>query len=311
MKRQSTWIFLAVLMLAGWSMALVAVDEVGAERAPGLSGRVQAQRLQGSVLDSDVEYHVYLPEAYDDEPERRFPVVYWLHGTGGTSQGASAAIAKQFDAAIGTGKVPAMIVVFPDGRRQSMWVDSRDGRVPMEAFIVRELVPHVDASLRTIGSSRGRIIEGGSMGGYGAARLGFRHPELFGAVSMLSAGPLQEELDVQDAPVTGTAHAQAVLDQVYGGDPDHFRAQSPWVLATQVDAGARDRIVLRQIVGEHDEVLDHNRRFSKHLTALGIPHTYEVLPGVGHSPSELFTALGKSDRYWAFFREFFAGLDGV
>jgi enterochelin esterase-like enzyme len=311
MKRHSMLNLLGMLVLAVWSMALLAAEQAGAEAAPGLSARVQPQVLQSSVLDSQVGYHVYLPEAYEAEPRRRFPVVYWLHGTGGSSQAASGAVSKLFDSAIRAGKVPALILVFPEGRSRSMWVDSKDGRTPMETFVVRELVPHVDASLRTIASSRGRIVEGGSMGGYGAARLGFRYPNTFGAVSMLSAGPLQEKLDVDDAPVTGTAHAQLVLDEAFGGDLAHFRAQSPWALAEGIDPALRGTLVLRQIVGEHDEVLEHNRRFSEHLTALGIPHSYEVLPGVGHSPRELFVALGQSERYWQFFREFLAGLDGT
>ncbi|MFK7957350.1 MAG: hypothetical protein AB8B96_14730 [Lysobacterales bacterium] len=150
----------------------------------------------------------------------------------------------------------------------------------------------------------GRIIEGGSMGVYGAARLGFTYPHIFGAVSMLSAGPLQEILKSSEAPIVGSANAQQVLDQTYGGDPEYFRALSPWELAKQYAAGSNNTLMLRIVVGINDPVHDYNQRFSEHLETLKISHTYQVLPNVGHSPQQLFAALSKSDEYWLFFRQY-------
>lgn len=273
-----------------------------AERPQGTTfvAHAQARTFSSQAMASSMGYYVYLPEAYDADKARRFPVVYWLHGSGGFPPGLINMLSGRFDAAIRAGKAPAMLVVFPDGLGQSMWVDAKDGSVPMESIVVHELVPHIDAEFRTVATAQGRIVEGGSMGGYGAARLGFKYPELFGAVSMLNAGPLQEVLDVHDAPLAGASGAQAVLDRVYGGDNDYFRAQSPWVLAEENAAAIRGRVHLRQVVGDEDPMLDNNRRFSEHLTNLRIPHTFETLPGVGHSPRSMFAALG--DNYWEFFR---------
>lgn len=277
---------------------------------PTLRSLAHQQTLKSEAMDSELTYHLYLPEAYETEPEQRFPVVYWLHGSGGSSQIASSVVSRLFDSAIGGGRVPPMLVVFPDGLRQSMWVNSKDGKVPMEDVLVRELLPHIDAEFRTVAAARGRIVEGGSMGGYGAVRLAFKFPELFGAVSMLSAGPLQEVLRVEDAPIVGAKGAQVVLDRVYGGDLDYFRTQSPWVLAEQNAAAIRDKVVVRQIVGEQDGVLKHNQMFSRRLTELGIDHTFEVLEGVGHTPRDLFAALAESESYWAFFRTALDGAQG-
>lgn len=302
MNMQSTRLLralLALLLCCALSMALAqAATSVPERDGP----RVEQRMFPSEAMDAAIGYHVYLPEAYIGNPARAFPVVYWLHGSGGFPPGVINMLAGRFDSAIRAGTVPAMLVVFSNGLGESMWVDSKDGRVPMESIVVRELVPHIDAEFRTVASAEGRIVEGGSMGGYGAARLGFKYPEMFGAVSMLNPGPMQEVLDVDDAPIAGASKAQAVLDRVYGGDVAYFRSQSPWVLAEQNATAIRGRVRVRLIVGAEDPSLENNRRFSEHLTDLGIAHAFEVLPGVGHSPRSLFPALG--DGYWEFFRRF-------
>ncbi|MEO1576430.1 MAG: alpha/beta hydrolase-fold protein [Pseudomonadota bacterium] len=182
--------------------------------------------LQSKTLDRAVTFHLYLPPGYEASGER-YPTVYWLHGSNGNSAMASRIVSGLFHRAMVSGNIPPAIVVFPDGMRQSMWVDSADGRVRMESFLVNDLLPHIDSAYRTRATPDARVVEGGSMGGYGAARLGLKYPERFGAVSMLSAGPLQPVLDPENAPIVGRKNAQQVLDTVYNGDPDVFHAQSP------------------------------------------------------------------------------------
>ena len=138
-------------------------------RAP----RVEFHTFDSAAAKAKVSYHLYTPEAYDTEKEQRFPVLYWLHGTGGGRAGI-APLSAFFDRAIREGKIPPMLIVFPNGLATSMWCDSKDGSVPMETVVVKELVPHVDATFRTVAAREGRLIEGFSMGGYGAARLGLQ-----------------------------------------------------------------------------------------------------------------------------------------
>ena len=146
--------------------------------------RVQFRTFDSAAAKGQVSYHLYTPAAYDREPQRRFPVVYWLHGSGGGLSGIPP-LAAHFDAAIEAGKTPPFLVVFVNGLINGMYVDWRDGSVPLETVIIKELVPHIDTTFRTIASREGRMLDGFSLGGYGAARLGFKHPELFRAVSML------------------------------------------------------------------------------------------------------------------------------
>jgi hypothetical protein len=86
-------------------------------------------------------------------------------------------LAAYFDPAIRAGKVPPMLIVFPNGLPNGMWCDSKDGRTLMETMLVKELIPHIDVTFRTPAARDGRIIEGFSVGGYGAARLGRKYHE--------------------------------------------------------------------------------------------------------------------------------------
>jgi enterochelin esterase-like enzyme len=268
--------------------------------------RVQRRLFASSAAGTQVSCFIYTPEIYDREPERRFPVLYWLHGGGGSQGRASvshvAPMARRFDAAIQSGKIPPFLVVFPNGMH-SLWMDSKDGRIPMETVLVRELLPYVDAHFRTQAAREGRLIEGFSMGGYGAARLGFKYPDLFAHVSILAGGPLQPEF--VSAPRVNERMRLQVLGEIFGGDLAFFRAQSPWQLAEENAARLRQGSALRVVIGDSDEMLSVTREFQEHLQRLQIPHNYRELPGIPHNPSQMFDALGEDG--WAFYRQIFDG----
>jgi poly(3-hydroxybutyrate) depolymerase len=261
-------------------------------RGPGLVQHVYPSPAAGT----EVSYHVYLPPGYGDDPAQRFPVVYWLHGSGGGIAGITP-VATLFDAAIARGAIPPVLVVFPNGLPNGMWCDAVAGP-PVESVLVREIVPRVDRLFRTIAAREGRIVEGFSMGGYGALRLGFVHRELFGAASSLAGGPLQREFVA--APRVNEERREQVLRQVYGGDLAVFRRQSPWQLAIDHAAALRAGTRIRVVVGSSDETLPANRELHGHLVELGIPHDYVELDGVRHDPLQLLEALG--ERFWQFHR---------
>lgn len=273
--------------------------------SPWVTPVINAPRVSFHTFDSPaartkVSYHLYTPAAYDRDPNRRFPVVYWLHGSGGGLPGIRA-LAARFDAAIEAGRAPPCLVVFVNGLPEGMYVDSKDGATPVESVIVKDLLPHVDATHRTVATREGRVLEGFSMGGYGAARLGFKFPALFGAVSMMGAGPMQEEL-VQP-PRAGRQRAAEVLAKVFGGDQAYFRAASPRTLAQQNAVLIGAGVLVRQVIGGADETFANNAAFHEHMTRLKIPHEWIVLPGVGHDAPRVLDALGTSN--WAFYRRAF------
>lgn len=273
-----------------------------------VTGAVPAPRVTHHVFASaatkgNVSFHLYRPATYADET-RRFPVVYWLHGSGGGLPGIPV-VARRFDAAIAAGKLPPCLVVFVNGLEMGMYVDWADGSAPVESMIIRDLLPHVDATYRTIAQREGRLLDGFSMGGYGAARLGFKYPELFRAVSLVGAGPLQFEL--KSTPRASRLQAEELLRRVYGGEQAVFLEVSPRRLAERNAKKLARESLVRMVIGEKDETFANNEAFRRHLEALGIPHGWTVVPGVGHDPERVFEALG--DANWEFYRKAF-GVDG-
>lgn len=138
---------------------------------------------------------IYLPPSYSRAPSRRYPVLYFLHGFDADDRalikGAyqNLNIRISMDSLIRAGAVNEMIVVMPNARNAyngSFYTNS-----PVTGnwaqFIFRDLVNYVDRKYRTIRSPKARGIGGHSMGGYGALRIGMRHPEIFSAVYALSA----------------------------------------------------------------------------------------------------------------------------
>ncbi|MFJ1796612.1 alpha/beta hydrolase [Kitasatospora griseola] len=127
---------------------------------------------------------ILLPSDYAAEPDRRWPVTYFLHGAGGTVDDASAAPALHSD---------SMITVVPDGGLKGWyenWVMQRTalGAADWQTFHTEQVVPFVDANLRTLADRSHRAVVGLSMGGYGALHYAEARPDLFGHVASLSGG---------------------------------------------------------------------------------------------------------------------------
>lgn len=160
--------------------------------------------LEGESADRDVV--VYLPPGYAADTARRYPVVYALHGYGLTADGFAGLLQtpQTAEGAFAAG-APGMIVVVPDtqtlhnGSMYSSSVTIGD----WEGFITRDLVGYVDAHYRTLPDRLSRGLAGHSMGGYGVARLGMKHPETYGALYIMSPCCLS----ARDAPPPETGAA--------------------------------------------------------------------------------------------------------
>ena len=290
-------IFLAVLL----SLVPVNAAEPPQWRTPVVEGpQISYHTFISQSADAEVSYHLYTPKVYAEDPQRRFPVVYWLHGSGGGLQGIFP-LTRYVDAAIDAGQVPPFLVVFVNGLPLGMYVDWKDGSAPIESIIMNELIPHIDATYRTIAGREGRLLDGFSMGGYGAARLGFKYPETFGAVSIMGGGPLQETLT--RTPRASFKQVDELMREVYGGKQENFRAVSPRRHAADNAAVIARHSLVRVVIGSRDNLFDNNLDFHKYLVGLGITHDWVVVEGIGHDPLGLLRAMG--DRHWAFYREAF------
>lgn len=149
---------------------------------------------------------VYLPPSYSSHPERRYPVLYFLHGFDADDraiiQGAyqNLNIRVSMDSMVHTGRAREMIVVMPSARNayDGSFYTNSPVTGNWEDFVARDLVRYVDRKYRTIRNRKARGIAGHSMGGYGALYVAMRHPETFGAVYSLSAYGLGFDVRASD-----------------------------------------------------------------------------------------------------------------
>jgi len=269
---------------------------------PVTAPRVQYRTFQSAAAGTSVSFHIYTPPTYDLQPLRRFPVLYWLHGAGSTTAGIGP-MTGWFSNAMALGLLPPMVIVYPNGTPYGMYCDAADGSTPIETVIINELIPHVDANFRTIAAQSGRILEGFSMGGYGTGRLGIRHSGLFCGISMLAAAPLQVDFPnaPPDAPIP-PARRDMIFKDVWNSDPALVLAANPWTLAAvHAPALTANDVLIRITIGGDDSGLAPNIDFHNRLTGLGIPHTFNMYPGVGHQTIPLLSAIGPSN--WSFYRD--------
>ena len=141
--------------------------------------------IESASMRRAVGFNIYLPPQYEKEPNRRFPVVYFLHGSTGT-EGSDAGLARYVDAAISAGRIAPVIYVFPNGGADSYYRDWPGNYVRAETMLIRELLPFIDQHYRTIDRSSARGICGFSMGGSGAIRLVLKYPGLFCTAASLA-----------------------------------------------------------------------------------------------------------------------------
>jgi enterochelin esterase-like enzyme len=183
---------------------ILAINGFMARGQQGIKERIKVygHALEGNLVKDPAERDVtvYLPPSYRTDPDRRYPMVYMLHGfTDNDSQWFGweehwINLHQVIDAALADGRTKEMIVVMPNaynlfkGSMYSSSVTIGD----WETFIARELVAHIDANYRTLADAQSRGLAGHSMGGYGTIRLGMKYPEVFSVIYMLSACCMEE-----------------------------------------------------------------------------------------------------------------------
>lgn len=228
----------ACVMLIAWMggtfVPVAAAQESSVERIT-VHGASLDGNLEGDSPNRDVS--VYLPPSYRTDTDRRYPVVYMLHGF--TDDDAKwMGFRKHFinlpetiDQALEEGMAREMIVVVPNAFTR-FWGSMYSTSVTVgdwETFIARELVAYIDAHYRTIPDAASRGLAGHSMGGYGAIRLGMKYPDVFSSIYMLSASAMTPRT-YEDNPVAREAETVTSVDDIEG--------QSFMVLASLARAAA-------------------------------------------------------------------------
>ena len=230
---------------------------------------------------TEVGYYIYLPPGYDeaDNAARRYPVVYYLHGGRPGGEHKSLKMAEFFDEAMRAGRVPPMIYVFVNGGEMSHYDFPAKNSYGETAF-VRELIPHIDATFRTIASREGRGIEGFSQGGRGTGRIMFKSPELFCSAAPMGGGHQHEK------------HAAEHEGRETGGVQFEPGNNTYDLARKYVDRLPEFPLHILVAFGRQDFNYEANLDWMRRLTELGIPHESAIAGDAPHSAVECYRNLG-------------------
>lgn len=247
------------------------------ELPPGVEHRI----LRSRCMNRDVGYCVYTPPDYAGS-DKRYPVLYWLHGLPGNEL-LGRPHAAELHEAIVRKQIPPMIMVLVNGGRGSMYCDSKDGTIMPDTMIVKELIPYIDGHYRTIAKREARVIEGFSMGGFGALKFAFKYPELF--CSVVGGAPALIEWESMSKRPT-------IADRIFGGDGKAFTNEHPATWLKKNADKIRGKLRIRIVIGDEDGLKPYNDKMCELLDKLKIPYEYEVLKGLGHSRGKVYKRAG-------------------
>ncbi|MFT4202948.1 MAG: alpha/beta hydrolase family protein [Chitinophagaceae bacterium] len=221
--------------------------------------------VRSNVMRKDIKCVVVLPDTYARENNKRFPVVYLLHGYGDNYAGWLRHTAHTGEQADATGA----IIVCPDGNIGSWYFDSPvDTTYKYETYVATEVPHYIDAHYRTVNKRSGRAIGGLSMGGHGALFLAIRHLDTFGAAVSMSGGvdftPFPQNWDI--AKRLGN----------YEDNKERWEANTAYTLVNNLENG---QLAISFECGVNDFFIGVNRRLHQRLVDLKIDHDYTERPG--------------------------------
>jgi len=324
MKKITLLAFPLSIMLAAAATAQVATRSP--ERVPD-ARPVEVQRItiHGRSLEGNLEGNeidrpalVFLPPGYASSPNRRYPVVYGLHGysIGAEQWSGEIQLPQTAEGAFALG-AHEMIIVLPDSKtlhNGSMYSNSvTTGR--FEDYVSRDVVAYIDANYRTLPARESRGLVGHSMGGYGATRIGMKHADVFGALYIMSpcclpprgAGApgganydaiaaattreaiqalpfgLRAQLAVASAWSPNPANPPLYLDLPVGDKAAEvlgkWAANAPLAFVDQYTGELERYAAISIDVGDQDSLVTDTTTLHEVLDAYGIEHGFEVYPG--------------------------------
>jgi len=228
-------------------------------------GSVDWNWHRSAAYNDTHEFLVYLPPGYFTS-KARYPVLYLVHGAGDTALGWTTAGAANhiLDNLIAEKKAVPMIVVMPFNGSNAATPPAGRGAdagrggggpvaTPFEDYMLKELIPYVDAKYRVAPGRQNRAMAGLSAGGAATYNIGLKHLDLFSGFGFFSAA---------------------------GGGGADFATRYPQIASDAKSANARIN-VLWIGCGTEDPLIKGAKTFDAELTRLQIKHTYVERAG-GH-----------------------------
>lgn len=246
-------------------------------------GRAECSVIKSAILSHPVHYCAFLPDSFDQDKTRQYPVLYYLHGLGDNEQSllnfggwdVIADLRRQ-------GKIGDFIVLAPSAGH-TFYINSADGKVRYEDFFMKEFMPQMEKKFRAEGTRATRGITGVSMGGYGALRLALKYPDEFAAVSA------QMPALMADLPKDFTAGSPgspgSLMGEVFGSpfNRAYFQRNNVFYFARSDSVASLKRMKIYFNVGSNDDYGFEQgaQQLDQLLKSRGIPHEFHIYPG-GH-----------------------------
>ncbi|GAB3950185.1 alpha/beta hydrolase-fold protein [Spirosoma harenae] len=238
--------------------------------------------FNSSLMNQQVKFSIYLPPDYYTS-NRRYPVVYLLHGLGDneTSWIQFGEADRIADEGIKSGEFPPMIIVMPNAGT-TWYVNDYQNKIRYEDMFVQELIPHIDSMFRTRTQREFRALSGLSMGGYGSLMLAMHHPELFTACAALSAAVRTDETfaSMPDERYN-TVFAPIFSGPVKGEErlTLTWKRNSPITLARSAPESDLTKVRWYLDCGDDDALTVGNAMLHLSLLERKIPHEYRARDG--------------------------------
>jgi len=275
---------------------------------------VDSASVEGNLEGNDAnrKVHVILPPSYDTDSDRRYPVVYFLHGFTATADRYLEMIDP--DEAVQSFDGMEMIVVIPDTytKRGGSFYASGPTVGDFESFVAKELVEAIDTQFRTIARRESRGLAGHSMGGYGTLRIGMKHPETYSSLYPMApccTQPRQaREGDAKyETMDPDTLTAAQFFDfgyfayaAAFSPDPDNppyyfdlvtkdgqpdpliearWGGNSPAAMVAQYAGALKTMDAIALDVGEQDFLLEEVKAMHAELANFGVEHEFMLFEG--------------------------------
>ena len=235
--------------------------------------------MTSKILKSERKFAIYLPPDYETS-ERRYPVLYLLHGAGDDQTGwvQFGEVLQITDKAILEGKATPMIIVMPDANTgQRGYFNDIKGKWRYEDFFFEELIPFVEKTYRIKGEKRYRAVAGLSMGGGGSFMYALHHPEMFSSACPLSAyiGPLTVKELKDWLSRTNESYTDSEIQTYY----EHHNALS---LIENTTKEQKNTVRWFIDCGDDDFLYEGNSLVHIAMRKKEIPHEFRIRNG-GHS----------------------------
>ena len=243
--------------------------------------------FQSTLMNTSIGYYIYIPDAYQEQPDKRFRTVYYLHGGRPGNEAREAFISHYVHEVFKNPSIDPAIYIFVNGGELSHYNSDELNSYGEDVFI-KELIPHIDKVYRTIAKRQGRGLEGFSQGGRAATRYMFKYSDLFGTVSAGGGSYTIEKLIKESQGFEDDPRDDKETIYYVGMGND------AWSLAEQHKSSQNVTPKLMLWSGTEDMNYKSVEEYQSFLEKLKIEHKLLSIEGVDHNSSVFYEKAGTS-----------------